>query len=364
MNTFGRMLRLTTWGESHGTAVGAVLDGCPSNLELSVDDIQHELDRRRPGQSDVTTQRMESDRVQILSGLFEGKTTGTPISLLVPNKDADSSKYRELMHRPRPGHADLAWRTKFGHVDWRGGGRSSARETVGRVAGGAVAKKLLMGFNVQVVAYTKQIGNIRSEETADVEMKGLSELIDSNVVRAVDLERGRLMEEEVKEAMAQGDSVGGVVECIAFNVPAALGEPVFGKLTSDLAGAIASIPAVKGVEFGLGFASAYMRGSEVNDEYVVEHKAVRCRTNRSGGLQGGFSNGMPIIVRAAFRPTASIRKRQKTVDLLTMKGTTIQVEGRHDPCVVPRAVPIVESMVNLVLADHMLLSGLIPRRLK
>jgi len=354
---------LTTWGESHGTAVGCVLDGCPSSLELTVEDVQRELDRRRPGQSHVTTQRMETDQVQILSGLFESKTTGTPISMLVPNRDADSSKYLEFKHRPRPGHADLGWRTKFGHVDWRGGGRSSARETVGRVAGGAVAKKLLQRFNVQVVAYTKQVGNIRSEETADVQMKGLTDLIESNVVRAADVEKGRLMEEEIKEAQAAGDSIGGVVECVAFNVPAGLGEPVFGKLTADLAGAVASIPAVKGVEFGLGFAAAYMRGSEVNDEYVVEHKSVRTKTNKSGGLQGGFSNGMPIILRAAFRPTASIRKRQKTVDLLTMKNTTIQIEGRHDPCVVPRAVPVVESMVNLVIADHMILNGDIPRRL-
>ncbi|MFH1054503.1 MAG: chorismate synthase [Candidatus Altiarchaeota archaeon] len=364
MNTFGRMLRLTTWGESHGPVVGAVLDGCPSNLEISLEEIQHELDRRMPGQSSITTSRSEPDRVQLLSGIFEGKTLGTPISMVIPNIDSDSSKYEEFINKPRPGHADLTWRMKFGHVDWRGGGRSSARETVGRVAAGAVAKKLLHRFNVQVVAYSKQIGLVTSDETAESPMKGISDLIESNSVRALDVETSAEMEAAVKFAQKSGDSVGGIVECVAFNVPPGLGEPVFGKINADLASALISIPAAKGVEFGLGFVSSGMLGSEVNDEYYVEHKTVRTKTNRSGGIQGGITNGMPIVLRVAFKPTASIKKRQHTVDLAQGRNTYVQIEGRHDPCVVPRAVPVVEAMVNLVIADHMMLSGQIPRRLK
>jgi len=363
MNTFGSVFRVATWGESHGPAVGCVLDGCPSNLELSVEDVQRELDRRRPGQSDVTTARSEPDAVEILSGLFEGRTLGTPISMVVRNQDKDPSKYREFINKPRPGHADLTWRMKFGHVDWRGGGRSSARETVGRVAAGAVAKRLLRRFNVHVAAYTTQIGPIMSEERFDASMKGVDELIESNPVRALDVERAQEMEALIRAAAQKGDSVGGIVECSASNVPAGLGEPVFGKLTSDLAAALMSIPAARGVEFGLGFKSSECLGSEVNDEYYAEHGAVRTRTNNSGGIQGGITSGMPVVVRVAFKPTASIRKRQNTVDLRTGKKAYIQIEGRHDPCVVPRAVPVVESMVNLVLADHMMMSGYIPRRL-
>jgi chorismate synthase len=363
MDTFGRAFRVTAWGESHGPAVGCVVDGCPSNLEMSAEEVQLELDRRRPGQSEVTTQRQEPDAVEILSGVFEGKTTGTPISMLVRNSDADSSKYREFINKPRPGHADLTWRMKYGHVDWRGGGRSSARETVGRVAAGAVAKKLLARYKVQAIAYTKQIGSIISEETFESPVKGLTDLIDSNPVKAVDIEKGHEMAAAVKEAAHQGESLGGIVECIVYNTPAGLGEPVFGKITSELAAAVMSIPASKGVEFGSGFMAASMTGSQHNDEYYIQDRQVKTRTNNSGGIQGGITNGMPIILRVAFKPTASIRKRQKTVDLKTGKPAFIQIEGRHDPCVVPRAVPVVEAMVNLVLADQMILSGIIPRRI-
>ena len=358
------MFTATTWGESHGPAVGCVVDGCPSGLELAVGDIQRELDRRRPGQSDLTTSRSEDDAAELLSGVFEDRTTGTPISILVRNRDADPSRYREFINRPRPGHADYTWRIKFGHVDWRGGGRSSARETVGRVAAGAVAKKLLHRFGVQAVAYTRQIGNIRSDEAFDSPVKGLTDLVDSNPVRAIDPEKAHEMAAAVREAARVGDSLGGVVECIVFNTPAGLGEPVFGKMTSDLAAAAMSIPAARGVEFGVGFDSASMLGSESNDEYVFEVGRVRTKTNRCGGIQGGITNGMPIVLRVAFKPTASIRKRQRTVDLKTGRPAYLQVEGRHDPCVVPRAVPVVEAMVNLVLADHMILAGLIPRALK
>jgi chorismate synthase len=364
MNTFGRLFRVTTWGESHGPAVGCVVDGCPSNLELGALDVQRELDRRRPGQSAITTQRQEPDAVELLSGVFEERTLGTPISMLVRNRDADPSKYREFIAKPRPGHADLTWRMKFGHVDWRGGGRSSARETVGRVAAGAVAKKLLSKFNIQVCAYTKQIGAIASEESLDVSMKGVADLVESNPVRALDAERAREMEALVRAAARAGDSVGGVVECVALNAPQGLGEPVFGKMTADLARAMMSIPAAKGVEFGVGFAAAGLLGSEVNDEYEARNGWVVTRTNRSGGIQGGITNGMPLVLRVAFRPTASIRKRQHTVDLAQGKNAYLQIEGRHDPCVVPRAVPVVEAMMNLTVADHMLQAGYIPRRLK
>jgi len=363
MNTFGTLFRVTTWGESHGPAVGCVVDGCPSNMGISVEEVQRELDKRRPGQSDVTTQRREDDAVEILSGVFEGKTTGSPISMLVRNRDADSSKYREFINKPRPGHADLAWRMKFGHVDWRGGGRASARETVGRVAAAAVAKKLLSRFDVQAIAYARQIGDIRSEETFDTPVKGLTDLIDSNSVKALDAEAAHGMEAAIKEAARQGDSLGGIVECMVFGAPAGLGEPVFGKMSSELAAAVMSIPAAKGVEFGAGFQAASMTGSQDNDEYVFEGGKVRTRTNNAGGIQGGITNGMPIVLRVAFKPTASIRKRQRTVDLKTGKPAYIAIEGRHDPCVVPRAVPVVEAMVSLVLADQMMVSGIIPRRL-
>jgi len=363
VNTFGRLFRTTTFGESHGAAVGCVVDGCPSGLELSVEDLQKALDRRRPGQSELTTQRAETDQAEVLSGVFEGRTLGTPIAVVVRNIDADSSKYRDVISKPRPGHADYTWRMKYGHVDWRGGGRSSARETVGRVAAGAVAAKLLLRHGIDVVAYAKQIGSAKSKESLDAPVRGIRDLIDANKARALSMEAAAKMEAEVREAYRSGDSVGGVVECAAFNLPAGLGEPVFGKLTADLACALMSIPAARGVEFGLGFDAAAGRGSVVNDEFYYEGKAVRTRSNNSGGIQGGITNGMPVIVRVAFKPTASIRKRQRTVDLNLGRNAYIEVEGRHDPCIIPRAVPVVEAMANLVLADHMRLSGRIPERL-
>ncbi|MBU0762953.1 MAG: chorismate synthase [Candidatus Altiarchaeota archaeon] len=363
MNTIGRYFRVTTWGESHGPAVGAVVDGCPSNLEISADDIQMQLNRRRPGQSSVTTARAEEDMVEVLSGVFDGKTLGTPISMMVRNRDADSSKYREFVKKPRPGHADLTWRAKFGHFDFRGGGRASARETVGRVCGGAVAKKLLEKFGIECIAYTKQVGNIVSNESLDHMMKGVGDLIESNPVRALDIELARQMEEEIHKAKAEGDSVGGVVELVGLNLPACLGEPVFGKISSDLAAAMASIPAVKGVEFGLGFKAASKWGSQVNDTFILSNGKVATETNNCGGMLGGITDGMPLVLRVAFKPTASISKKQKTVDLASMKEANLVIAGRHDPCVVPRAVPVVEAMANIVIADHMIVSGKIPRNL-
>ncbi|MFH1126042.1 MAG: chorismate synthase [Candidatus Altiarchaeota archaeon] len=360
MNTIGTLFRVTTWGESHGSAVGCVLDGCPSNLKLDLTDVQRELDRRRPGQSKVTTSRSEIDKVEILSGLFEGRTLGTPISMLVWNRDVDSSKYDSLKDVLRPSHGDLAWRLKFGHVDFRGGGRSSARETVGRVAAGAVAKKLLAEFKIKSVAFAREIagiwveGNLTEDKIRNV---------DSNPVRTFDPKKARLMEDAIIQAKEESDSVGGVVECVAFGVPPGFGEPVFNKLGSDLTAALMSIPAAKGVEIGGGFKLAGMRGSESNDELIISGNGVKAKTNKCGGILGGISNGMPIVVRVAFKPTSSIARKQKTVNLKTKRNVEVEVGGRHDPCIVPRAVPIVEAMVNLVLADHGLISGFIPRRL-
>ena len=363
-NTFGKEFCITTWGESHGPAVGCIVDGCPAGLEITIKDIQRDLDRRKPGMSSVSTARMERDIVRILSGIFEGRTLGTPVSLLVENKDVDSSVYKLLKDKPRPGHADYTWQAKFGIRDWRGGGRASARETVGRVAGGSIAKRLLSeALGVRVAAYTIEIGGIRAVEVALGDVCRAKDIIYSNPVRVLDAKAAKAMEDAVKAAKENGDSVGGIIECVALNVPAGLGEPVFDKLTADLAKAVMSIPAVRGVEFGAGFAMARMRGSEANDEIVTSGKKIRTKTNNSGGINGGISNGMPIILRAAVKPTSSIGREQRTVDLKTGKSARISIRGRHDPCVVPRAVPVIEAMVSLVLADHGLRSGLIPRSL-
>lgn len=362
-NTFGKVFRASTWGESHGRAVGCVVDGCPSSLELSLADIQSELDRRKPGQSGVSTERVEGDEAEILSGVFEGKTLGTPISIMVWNKDADSSKYELIKDTPRPGHADFTWRAKFGHVDWRGGGRASARETVGRVAAGAVARKLLKNFGVDSIAFTRSIGGVASEEEFDVTLKGFRDLVDSNPVRCPDPGKAKEMEEAVLAVKAEGDSLGGVIEVVSLGVPAGLGEPVFGRLDSELAGALMGIPSVKGVEVGGGFGLSSLRGGQANDELFFEGGEVRLKSNNCGGILGGLSTGMPVVVRVAVKPTSSISKPQKTVDLSKKQDAQIRVLGRHDPCIVPRAVPVVEAMVNLVLADHMILSGIIPRKL-
>ena len=363
-NTIGKEFSVTTWGESHGVALGCVVDGCPAGLEITREEIQSELDKRRPGQSDVTTSRGEKDQVEILSGILEGTTVGTPIGMIVRNEDTDSSKYTEFINKPRPSHADFTWQEKFGIRDWRGGGRASARETVGRVAAGAVAKKLLKEtLGIEVIAFTKEIGGIVAKDMAITNASKTKDIIYSNPIRALDIERAKEMEEEIRLVKSEGDSVGGIIECVALNVPAGLGEPVFEKLTAELAKAICSIPAVKGIEFGIGFEAARMRGSEVNDAFDMKGKKVITKTNRAGGISGGISNGMPIVLRVAIKPTASISKEQETVDLKTKKKAKIKIEGRHDPCIVPRAVPIVEAMVALVLADMGLRNGSIPRSL-
>ncbi len=345
-NTFGRLFRFTTWGESHGPALGVVVDGCPAGLQLDASDLQRDLDRRRPGQSRVTTQRKEEDRAEILSGVFEGETTGHPISVLIRNKDADSSKYEPLRNLFRPGHADFTYTEKWGIRDHRGGGRSSARETAARVAAGAIAKKLLAHLGVSILGYVHQVGEVVWDGG-----RFDADEVERNVVRCPDGETAARMEAAILAARKAGDSVGGAITIRADGVPAGWGEPLYGRLDADLAAAMMGINAVKGVEIGTGFRSAGMRGSENNDPFEMRQGRPRPRTNNAGGVLGGVSTGAPIVVRFAVKPTSSILLEQDTV---TASGeeTTVRVEGRHDPCVATRAVPIGEAMMALVLADH------------
>jgi len=351
-NTFGHLFRITTFGESHGGGVGVVIDGCPPLLEISSEEIQFELDRRRPGQSKITTPRNESDICEILSGVFAGKTTGTPIAILVRNKDARSQDYDEMAQKYRPSHADATYDAKYGIRNWQGGGRSSARETIGRVAAGAIAKKILRQVaGVEIVGYVKRIKDL--EGVIDPNTVTL-EQVESNIVRCPDLECGDRMIELIEQTGRQGDSIGGVVECVARGLPKGLGMPVFDKLEADLAKGVMSLPASKGFEIGSGFAGTLMTGSEHNDEFYTDDAGgIRTVTNRSGGTQGGITNGENIVIRVAFKPTATIRKEQRTV---TQSGeeTVLAAKGRHDPCVLPRAVPMVEAMVALVLCDHLM----------
>jgi chorismate synthase len=351
-SSFGELFRVATWGESHGGGVGVVIDGCPPRLALSEEDIQGELDRRRPGQSAITTTRDEADRCQILSGVFEGQTLGTPISIMVLNKDARPGAYAEMKQVYRPSHADYTYEAKYGIRNWQGGGRSSARETVGRVAAGAVARKVLTSLypRVQIVAYVTQIFDVTAEIDPGVVTR---ERVEANVVRCPDPIAAQRMIAAIEKARADGDSLGGTVACVVRGVPAGLGEPVFDKLEADLAKAMLSLPASKGFEIGSGFAATKMRGSEHNDAFEIREGRVRTATNRSGGVQGGISNGEDILFQVAFKPTSTIARDQKTV---TAAGgeTTLAAGGRHDPCVLPRAVPIVEAMAVLVLCDHAL----------
>lgn len=355
------MFRITTWGESHGRAVGVVVDGLPAGLPFSEADIQKELDRRRPGQSEVSTPRREADRVEILSGIFEGMSTGSPVSMLVWNSDARSSAYDALKATPRPGHADFTYMARYGIRDHRGGGRSSARETIGRVAGGALAKLLLSRFGIRIAGHVLELGAIRAKPLSFEE---ILENVENTPVRCADLEAAVKMLEKVAALRQEGDSVGGIVELIVKGVPAGLGEPVFDRLDADLAKALMSIPAVKGFEIGVGFEAARLRGSEMNDSFRMEGEKITCPSNNAGGILGGISTGLDIVCRAAVKPTPSISKLQQTVDLTTRKNTEIVIRGRHDPTIPPRMVPVAEAMVALVLADHMLRSGFInPRTL-
>ena len=350
-NSFGKLFTVTTWGESHGGAVGAVVDGCPPGLPLAAAEIQTELDRRRPGQSDVVSPRQEEDRIEILSGLFEGRTTGTPISLLVRNTDARPGAYDEMRLKFRPSHADFTYQAKFGIRDHQGGGRSSARETVGRVAAGAIAKKILrLAGGVEIRAFVARIHDL--EAPRPDHFPTLAE-VEATPVRCPDPATAARMIRRIKAVRARGDSLGGLIECRVRRVPAGLGEPVFDRLEADLAKAMLSLPATKGFELGSGFAGTLLKGSEHNDLFERRGGRVRTRTNFSGGVQGGISNGEEIYFRVAFKPTATILRPQATVDVAG-RATRLQARGRHDPCVLPRAVPIVEAMTALVLVDHWL----------
>lgn len=350
-NTFGSIFRITTFGESHGAGIGVIIDGCPAGVAVDAPHIQAALDRRRPGQSDLTTPRKESDTVQIQSGLFEGFTTGTPISLFIPNADQRSDDYSHVAHAYRPSHADYTYDVKYGRRDHRGGGRSSARETAARVAAGAVAAQLLAHFGVDVVAYVSAVGEV--ELPLGYEDLDLT-LVDSNPVRCPHAETAALMEARIRAAQAAHDTVGGIITGVARNVPAGLGEPVFDKLPAVLGHALLSINAVKGFEFGSGFAGTKLPGSVHNDEfYTDEAGTVRTRTNHSGGSQGGISNGQDINFRVAFKPVATLLQPQQTINDQG-ESITLVGRGRHDACVLPRAVPIVEAMTHLVLADLLL----------
>ncbi|MEZ4810851.1 MAG: chorismate synthase [Allomuricauda sp.] len=346
-NTFGELFRLTTFGESHGTAIGGVLDGCPAGIELDLERIQMELDRRKPGQSAIVTQRKEPDTVEIYSGLFEGVTTGTPIGFAIHNTNQKSQDYSHIKDSYRPSHADYVYDKKYGFRDYRGGGRSSARETASRVVAGAIAKQFLAGIKIN--AFVSQVGELKLEK--DYRELDLSKT-ETNSVRCPDAQTAQRMEEYIKTIKKEGDTVGGVITCVIQNVPIGLGEPVFDKLHAKLGQAMLSINAVKGFEYGSGFEGVKMKGSEHNDAYNSDGTT---KTNRSGGVQGGISNGMDIYFNVAFKPVATVLQAYETINKEGDKVTT-QGKGRHDPCVVPRAVPIVEAMAALVLADYTLLA--------
>jgi chorismate synthase len=350
-DSIGKLFKITNWGESHGKGIGVVIVGCPPLVELSVNDIQKDLNRRKPGQSKITTQRKEDDKVEIMSGVYNGKTTGTPISLIIFNKDQKSNDYNELQTIYRPSHADFTYEKKYGIRDPNGGGRTSARMTAGNVAGGAIAKKILKEkFNTEIVAFVKSIKNIETNIDPNL-VKPIA--IKSNIVRCPDKKIANDMIKLIEQTKQQGDSLGGVIECIIKNVPLGFGEPIFDKIDADLAKAMLSINATKGFEIGSGFSGTKLIGSVHNDTFVVKNNKIVTKTNNSGGVQGGITNGMPIIFRVAFKPTSTIAKKQNTVDK-NNKQIKLEVKGRHDPCVLPRAVPIVEAMAAIVLCDHYL----------
>ena len=357
-NSIGRRLVLTSIGESHGRCIGTVLDGCPAGLDLTEKDIQKMLDLRKPGQSLVSTQRKEDDKVEIISGTFRGSTTGAPITMIIWNEDQKSTDYEKLRTDMRPGHSDYPAYVKYKkYNDHRGGGRFSGRLTATHVMGGAIARKLIKEqLGVETNSYTCQIGKMRVEEEVN---KKMLKTIYSNVVRCPSKTTAKKMERAILTARKNGDSLGGIIESVSTNIPAGLGEPIFGSLESDISRAIFSIPAVKGVEFGSGFAGSEKFGSENNDPYVIKNGKILTKTNNSGGILGGISNGMPIVFRVAFKPASSIAKYQDSVNVKTKKKIKLQVGGRHDPCVVPRAPPVVDSLVALTLADHALISGFI-----
>ncbi len=358
-NSFGKVFKITVFGESHGPLVGVVLDGCPAGLAIEVGMIQKELDKRRPGLDETSSSRREIDKIEIASGIFKGRTTGAPICMIIQNKDVDSRPYEVIKNKPRPGHADFPAHAKYGgYRDYRGGGRFSGRITAPIVAAGAIARSLLDLWEIEVMAHTVEIGSIGLEKPPTIEEIRRERY--SNPIRCAIPSIAARMRNTILQAKKDRDSVGGVIECIAINVPVGIGSPIFDNLDSDIAKLLFSIPAVKGVEFGAGFRASQLKGSENNDQYYIEEGVIKTKTNNSGGILGGLSNGMPIVVRAAFKPTSSIGLPQKTVDIEKMKEVSLTLSGRHDPCIVPRAIPVVEAAVSLCLADHMIYSGVIP----
>jgi chorismate synthase len=359
-NTIGQEFVVTCFGESHGRCIGAIIDGCPAGLPLRVEDIQQEVNKRLPKKTEIVSPRREEDKVELLSGVYEGLTTGAPIGLLVWNKEINSSDYEPIRHTPRPGHADYPARIKYlGFNDNRGGGRFSGRLTVAFVMAGAIAKKLLELAGIEILAYATEIGGVKMGVNTSLEKIKVNTY--ENSVRCPDSKTAKIMEEAILNSKKEGDSLGGIVECIATNVLVGVGEPIFDSLDAELAKMLFDVPAVKGVEFGVGFEAARLKGSENNDSYIMKDGEVEAITNNAGGILGGLSNGMPIVVRVAVKPTPSISKEQKTVDLLNMTNTKIQVEGRHDTCIVPKAVPVIEASVSLVLVDQLIRAGLIPK---
>jgi chorismate synthase len=352
MNTFGNIFRLTSFGESHGEAIGGIIDGCPAGIEISNEYIQSELNRRKPGQSAITTSRNETDQVEFLSGIYEGRTTGAPIGFTVKNRNQHTSDYDYLKNLYRPSHADFTYQNKYGIRDYRGGGRSSARETIARVVGGAIAKTVLQELKIKITAYTSQVGPFKLDKLyTDLDLK----TIDTTPIRCPDTDMAEKMIRYIQQIKEDGDTIGGIITCVCEGVPAGLGEPVFGKLHAALGNAMLSINAVKGFEYGLGFDSVLYKGSEINDQFYRRSDGkIGTKTNYSGGIQGGISTGEPIYFRVAFKPVATLMKEQQTVD---EDGKTIlyQAEGRHDPCVLPRAVPIVEAMTAMVILDYYLM---------
>lgn len=362
-NSIGKEFSVTTFGESHGKVVGVVVDGCPAGLPLSESDFQEELDRRIPAQPKIVSARVEKDVAKVLSGIFNGFTTGAPIALMVENKETDSSDYEAIKDLPRPGHSDYPARVKYGGFnDYRGGGRFSGRVTVALIMAGTIAKKLLSRYDIDVLAYTQSIGSIKTDKKF-----GASEIRKNRyaaATRCPDLACAEKMEEAIVNARKAGDSLGGIIECLALNMPVGIGEPLFDSLDADLAKALFAVPAVKGVEFGAGFRAAQLTGSENNDAFLLKNGKVATSTENAGGILGGLTSGMPIMIRVAIKPTPSIAKEQKTVNLSSMEDATLSVKGRHDPCVVPKAVPAIEAAVAITLADHLVRSGFIPKVLK
>ena len=362
-NSIGKEFTVTTFGESHGPVVGAVVDGCPAGLALAESDFQDELDRRIPAEPKIVSARIEKDTAKILSGVFNGYTTGAPITLTVENKETRSSDYEAIKDLPRPGHADYTARIKYGGFnDYRGGGRFSGRVTVALIMAGTIAKKLLNRYDVDVLAYTLAIGQVKTDKKfspAEIRKNRYEA-----ATRCPDLACAEKMEQAIVEAKKEGDSLGGIVECIALNMPVGIGEPLFDSLDADLAKALFGVPAVKGVEFGAGFGAAELRGSENNDDFLLKNGKIATATDNAGGILGGLSSGMPIMIRVAIKPTPSISKEQRTVNLKEKKNASISVGGRHDPCIVPKAVPAIEAAVAITLADHMIRGGFIPKVLK